>query len=117
MCENQLDGTTLEMPNSEDTVGIDSLGTLDLVGVNRKGEWKLWNVPSFFWIAMGMQNVAGGQAYPLTSDVALTEARCAGFQVCALRGDRSVACLNGNDVIGPDTQDLPLPVIITGLPD
>lgn len=105
VCENKLDGTTLEMPDSEDTVGIDSLGTLDLVGVNGKGEWKLWNVPSFFWIAMGMQNVAGGQAYPLRSDVALTETRCAGFQICALRDDRSVACLNGNDSISQDTTE------------
>lgn len=95
VCQGIEGGLTVNLPSSQGTVALEAgSGGLVLCGVDVASRWKCWNVPSFVLAAMGDPNVAGQFAFEVTSDQPIEELAIAGFSLCVLRADRTVACLD-----------------------
>jgi hypothetical protein len=99
VCQNIVPGMQdirAELPESEGAVELTAgSGGLVVCGADATHAWTCWNVPSFVWSNMGVENVAGVFPFEIRSEVPPRELVIAGFRFCVLREDASVACGDG----------------------
>jgi len=98
VCQNTIDGTRVELPDSAGTVDVTAgSGGLVVCSVNADARWRCWNLPSFTLPDMGLTDVAGMFPFAVESDLPLRDLAIAGFRLCVLREDNTVACGDGAD--------------------
>jgi hypothetical protein len=110
LCHNFDSGKTVQLQGSESSVALTAAGGLSACGKSASGQWQCWNILPPLLEALGSVPVK------VLSAVPLRELILAGFYICGLGEDSSVACENAQN-IGlmpmPETAEL---TPITGLP-
>ncbi|HTU57847.1 MAG TPA: hypothetical protein VMF89_05425, partial [Polyangiales bacterium] len=95
LCQSVVDATRVELPGSAGALGLEAgSGGLVLCANYPEQAWRCWNLPSFTLPMMGVENVAGQFPFQVYSDVPARELAIAGFRVCVLREDDSIACVD-----------------------
>lgn len=87
-CHNLTEDSTVTLERSDATVEIVGTGGLGTCGRDVAGVWRCWNVPVTPLLS----------AVEVRSDMPLLELTMSGFRACGVREDRSVVCLNANDI-------------------
>lgn len=95
VCQSSMADTRVELPDSASAVTIEAgSGGLALCAGDVKGAWQCWNVPSYLFASMGIENVAGVFPFVVDADGPLKELAIAGFRTCVLRANNAVACID-----------------------
>jgi hypothetical protein len=95
LCQSIVETTRVELPDSTGALGLEAgSGGLVLCANYPERAWRCWNLPSFTLPMMGVENVAGQFPFQVYSDVPARELAIAGFRVCVLREDDSIACVD-----------------------
>jgi len=95
LCRSVVDSTRVELPDSAGALALEAgSGGLVLCASYPEQAWRCWNLPSFTLPMMGVADVAGQFPFQVYSDVPMKELAIAGFRVCVLRKDDSVACVD-----------------------
>lgn len=118
VCQGIDTDTSVELPDSEAAVALVSGGGgLVACAPNADLAWQCWNVPSFLFEAMGESDVAGRFPISVRSDMPVQELAIAGFRVCVLREDQTVACSYEPDASQLLRMQLEAANVVEGLPD
>lgn len=95
LCQSIVEATRVELPDSAGALGLEAgSGGLVLCANYPEQAWRCWNLPSFTLPMMGVENVAGQFPFQVYSDMPTRELAIAGFRVCVLREDDSIACVD-----------------------
>jgi hypothetical protein len=95
LCQSVVDATRVELPDSAGARALEAgSGGLVLCASYPELPWRCWNLPSFTLPMMGVADVAGMFPFQVHSDVPARELAIAGFRVCVLRADDTVACVD-----------------------
>jgi hypothetical protein len=105
LCHNLAEDSTVTLERSDATVEIVGTGGLGTCGRDVAGVWRCWNVPVTPLLS----------AVEIRSDIRMLELTMSGFRGCGVREDRSVICLNAND-LGFVTGSVDASDVVPGLP-
>lgn len=112
VCNSSDTGRSVPLDDSFGVVTLTAAGSLAVCANKRDGSWYCWNV------LRQMLEDFGSPAIAVPNDQPLTELLISGFNVCALRADKSVVCANANDLlIGANGIDASNLKVVEGLPD
>lgn len=109
-CHNFDSGKTVQLQGSENSVALTAAGALSACAKSMRGQWQCWN------ILPPLLEAQGSVPIEVLSPVPLRELLLAGFSLCALGEDSSVACENAQRIgLMPMPESAEL-TPVTGLP-
>jgi len=93
VCNSADSGRSVPLDDSYGVVTLTAAGSLSVCANKRDGSWYCWNV------LRQMLEDFGSPAIAIPTTQPLTELLLSGFNVCALRADKSVVCANANEIL------------------
>jgi alpha-tubulin suppressor-like RCC1 family protein len=108
-CGDLTTGIAVTLADSADSIALEATGSLSACAKNKAGDWRCWN------ILPTMLESVGSPAIPITTDKPIRDLVLAGFRMCGIFEDQSVACANANDLLAQSGL-LPALEEVSGLP-